>query len=283
MTYRHYNIGPSDLVLEIGSGHDPVRRSDVLSDRYVDTSEERGSTLVQDARPFIAADAQALPFKDKVFDYLICQHVLEHANDPTVFIAEITRVSKRGYIETPSRFHEMIYAPKHYHRWVLDYRNGQLIIAPKDESFINHVGLIFTELWRRHPSFRSFHQSAPELMFSFFEWDDHIDYQMLDHFDPQFNIEDYVEAIDLASQRACPRRFRHKLSTLYHRSRALLQPIRQKKRGQYIQRTVDLDSLLCCPETQCRGDLRKENDHYLCIRCGLNYPIVDNIPRFSKE
>ena len=37
------NIGPNDLVLDVGSGHNPNPRSDVLCDRYIDDDTERGS------------------------------------------------------------------------------------------------------------------------------------------------------------------------------------------------------------------------------------------------
>lgn len=37
------NIKPSDLVLEIGSGDKPYPRADVLLDRFLEDSNERGA------------------------------------------------------------------------------------------------------------------------------------------------------------------------------------------------------------------------------------------------
>ena len=42
-----------------------------------------------------------MPFDDKVFDYAICSHVLEHVERPDAVIAELSRVAKAGYIEVP--------------------------------------------------------------------------------------------------------------------------------------------------------------------------------------
>jgi len=97
-------VGPTDLVLDVGSGDKPHWRADVLLDRFVDAEHGgqrsgRAGALV--SRPLFDADAAAMPFADGVFDYVICSHVLEHVPDPAAVIAEITRVGKAGYIEVP--------------------------------------------------------------------------------------------------------------------------------------------------------------------------------------
>ena len=99
------NIRSDDFVLEIGSGHNPKARSDVLCDKFIGDDEQRGGAIVTD-RPMVEADGQFLPFADRVFDYVICSHVLEHVEDPRQFISELTRVAYRGYIETPSEIGE---------------------------------------------------------------------------------------------------------------------------------------------------------------------------------
>src|SRR5450759_1474081 len=48
-------------------------------------------------------DHQPWPYKDKEFDFVICSHLLEDVRDPLWVCAEIQRVGKAGYIETPSR------------------------------------------------------------------------------------------------------------------------------------------------------------------------------------
>ena len=40
------NIRPNDFVLEIGSGHNPKARSDVLCDKFIGDDEQRGGAIV---------------------------------------------------------------------------------------------------------------------------------------------------------------------------------------------------------------------------------------------
>ena len=68
------NIAADDFVLEIGSGHDPKTRSDVLCDKFIEDDIQRGGNIVTD-RLIVAADGQYLPFSDKSFDYIICSHI----------------------------------------------------------------------------------------------------------------------------------------------------------------------------------------------------------------
>jgi len=42
------------------------------------------------------------PYPDKFFDFAVCSHVLEDIRDPIWVVSEMTRVSKAGYVETPS-------------------------------------------------------------------------------------------------------------------------------------------------------------------------------------
>ena len=87
------NIRPDDFVLEIGSGHNPKARSDVLCDKFISDDEQRGGAIVTD-RPIVEADGQFLPFADRAFDYVICSHVLEHVEDPVQLITELERVAR---------------------------------------------------------------------------------------------------------------------------------------------------------------------------------------------
>ncbi|MFR0894986.1 MAG: methyltransferase domain-containing protein [Alistipes onderdonkii] len=48
-------------------------------------------------------------FADKEFDYVICNQVLEHSDDPAQFLREVTRVGKARFIETPSLLGEWLF------------------------------------------------------------------------------------------------------------------------------------------------------------------------------
>jgi hypothetical protein len=115
------------LVLDLGSGHKPHPRADVLVDRFLlDNAERSGQAVSLPAeRPFIVADACAMPFKEGAFDFVICSHVAEHVEDVDAFCAELNRVTHRGYLETPSRLAETLrHAPNH--RWFVSNHNGLL-------------------------------------------------------------------------------------------------------------------------------------------------------------
>lgn len=50
----------------------------------------------------VVGDACELPFKDKSFDWVICNHTLEHTHDTPKAVSELKRVSKNGlYVVVP--------------------------------------------------------------------------------------------------------------------------------------------------------------------------------------
>jgi len=126
--HRSLGIRKNDFVLEIGSGSNPSIRSDVLLDRSIEPFQRAGQ-LVKD-RPTVIADAQLLPFQNNSFDYILSIHILEHLDDPARLLEEIQRVAKRGYIETPSPFTEMIFGHR-FHKWFVYMKDGILTLERK--------------------------------------------------------------------------------------------------------------------------------------------------------
>lgn len=127
--WRKLDIKPGDLVLEVGPGGKPMIRSDVLVDKFLTDSAERGADLVID-RPFIVADVCALPFKDGVFDYVYTAHTLEHIDDIDLALSELTRVAKKGCIIVPHWHWEGSWNYP-FHRWLISVRNGKLVFRRK--------------------------------------------------------------------------------------------------------------------------------------------------------
>lgn len=89
--------------MEVGPGHNPSHRANVVTEKFTDQNYHRcGDMKIYPHQIFANADGENLPFKDKEFDYVICNQVLEHVENPEKFISEQCRVASRGYMETPS-------------------------------------------------------------------------------------------------------------------------------------------------------------------------------------
>lgn len=131
-TRNHLKINKYDEVLEVGGGHNPHHRSNVVVDKHIESNYHRsGDVHVYHHQRFIHADGEALPFADKSFDYTICNQVLEHVENPEKFLSEQSRVSKRGYIETPSLIGEYLF-PKESHKWLILEIDGKLVLMDKE-------------------------------------------------------------------------------------------------------------------------------------------------------
>ncbi len=101
-----FNIGPNDLVLDIGSGHHPFPLATHLADISLTQGDiGRGGAFFQhvNGKPAFECCVEKTPFPDKAFDFVYCSHVLEHSQSPQAACRELIRIGKRGYIETPTR------------------------------------------------------------------------------------------------------------------------------------------------------------------------------------
>lgn len=126
------------LVLDLGSGDKPHFNADILVDKYIDKkygAQRNGDDEVSINKPMFNSDISNLPFRDKVFDFVIASHILEHVIDPASAIKEIARVGKAGYIEVPFVGYQKIF-DFCSHLWFCDYQKDTLIfIAKKDMIF----------------------------------------------------------------------------------------------------------------------------------------------------
>ncbi|MDO8658374.1 MAG: methyltransferase domain-containing protein [Candidatus Levybacteria bacterium] len=129
------NIKREDLVLDVGSGDKPFWRADVIVDKYLQDDQQRhsGAMLYDSRKVFVKADVENLPFKDKVFDFVFCSHLLEHVKNPDKAIRELTRVAKRGYIEVPNAILDLL-QPFPPHLWFPFYKEGKLTFVQKEKE-----------------------------------------------------------------------------------------------------------------------------------------------------
>jgi len=101
-------LGPEGLTLDCGSGSG-YKTIFIISKGInvvsIDIDILSLRNLAKD-RPgsIICGDVQHLPFKDNIFDSIMCSEVLEHLPDPEMCINEIYRVTKKngvGVFTTP--------------------------------------------------------------------------------------------------------------------------------------------------------------------------------------
>jgi SAM-dependent methyltransferase len=187
------------FVLDVGSGDHPHRRADVLCDRYLDTSQlsRRHGAIVID-RPFVVADAIALPFADKVFDYVICSSMIEQVDDAGQALEELSRVGKAGYLSTYTEIHEFL-SPYRANRWVGALQNGVLVL--KRKSNLHELGskqLYGGLFWALHLDnhFKRFILDHAGLFWVEIEWKDRINYRLVSESD---ELHDYHRASDIAA------------------------------------------------------------------------------------
>lgn len=141
MNHPRLRIKSNHLVLEIGSGHNPHPRTDVLCDRTLFDDTERQRQPIRIDRPFVVADAQRLPFKNNVFDFVYCAQVLEHSPEPIQFAKEIGRTGKRGLIVVPSIVRERLFGWS-YHRWYFWKQKEKVYYAKKEpQETLLHAAL----------------------------------------------------------------------------------------------------------------------------------------------
>jgi SAM-dependent methyltransferase len=120
-----FAIGGRDLVLDAGGGAAPNPYANVVVDYDPSGRESQMGNVRANGKSLIWADLQRLPFRDRVFDYALCFHVVEHVVDPSAALGELQRVAKAGYIETPNELFDII-VPYLDHRNRVSY-DGELL------------------------------------------------------------------------------------------------------------------------------------------------------------
>lgn len=144
--YVKFNIQPGERVLDIGNGGYPFPDATVVADRFLEKSPFRYEQLVTGNKPFVLTDIHDLGFRDKVFDFIYCSHVLEVVENPLRACEEIMRVGKRGYIETPTLGKDALFA------WARNLQKWHVVAIRKNLCFFEYserqLDGIKSSVWR---------------------------------------------------------------------------------------------------------------------------------------
>jgi len=175
----HLSIRKKERVVEIGGGHNPHPRSNVVVDKFIESNFHRKTDIkVFQHQEFLQADGEDMPFKDKEFDYAICNQVLEHVENPIAFVKEQARVAKRGYIEVPSVIGEYLF-PKEAHKWLILELNSKLVLVEKEKvgfkTSLDFGYLFLTYLPTKSMGYKILRNTHTNLMTVRYEWNDTID------------------------------------------------------------------------------------------------------------
>ena len=105
---------------------------------------------------FVKLKNNILPFKDNQFDFVIASHVMEHVKDLKFFINELERVSKKGYIELPTKLEDnLVFENKKEHIWHMDFDDVNLkLLISKKIQFLEPI-LTVSSIQKLRENFRN--------------------------------------------------------------------------------------------------------------------------------
>ena len=159
---------PDWKILDIGCGYGANEFANTICD------VQDLSKFYKD-KNFIKLENKQLPFKDNEFDFVIASHVLEHVEDLKFFINELERVSKKGYIELPTKLEDnLVFENKKDHLWHMDFDdvNSKLLISNKLQ-YIEPI-LTVSMIQNLRENFKS------SLVLELY-WEDKIDYDFVEN------------------------------------------------------------------------------------------------------
>ena len=131
-----FGIRPEDRVLDIGGGSAPFRRADVVVEANPDDGSHRGGRAAVIDHRTVQARAEALPFPDRHFDFVLSRQVFEHVDDPAAACRELMRVGRRGFLEMPAKAYDVLSGPNPGHQWFVSVVDGVLVFERR--RFVRH-------------------------------------------------------------------------------------------------------------------------------------------------
>ena len=271
---RSLDIDPGAFVVEVGGGHQPFERSNLILDKYPFDNLHRVQDLAHRA-PVLIADAVRLPIPAKGCDVLFSSHVIEHLPEPDRFLSEIRRCSRRVYLEFPGARRELMFAWS-FHEWLVVAEGTHLTFYRNDipqlfgDFFHANYDFLF-DAWasRRHLELNAHVWCESDLLtWSFAEVGamEHLTARSARGAErvTEAPIEpvrySYRQLLILGLQRALP-------DSLFSR---LVHSHRERRTGAPIGVSADLAARLMCLECS-RTGLVVRGDELACEHCGYTY------------
>jgi uncharacterized protein YbaR (Trm112 family) len=262
-------IGRGQRVIDIGSGHAPLIRADVLCDFLPQETEHRPvSTVYSPPNRFVVGDIHKLPFTTGSFDFAYSRALLEHVRDPEMACNELARIAKRGLLELPSRLWEIMGGSKS-HLWLIRKRGGALVFQRKTELH----GELNSRIPEEIRNSRKYEELFRRFQSHFF---------IRHYWEGKIHIEVESGNVDSTALSETPatnftKYFRNKFNRPRGLVRNLKVAIFEAFRKAMGGRNINLLSVLACP--LCKNKFSKESGGSLkCLNCESEYPIIDGIP-----
>ena len=162
---KNLSDNPAWKILDIGCGYNANKFANEICDVQDLSShypEKKFTRLIE----------KKLPFEDKVFDFVIASHVMEHVEDIEFFIKELERISKKGYVELPTMLEDnLVFENKKDHLWHMDFDDVNLkLLISKKIQFMEPI-LTVSSIKKLNKVFRK------SFIIELF-WEDKIDYEI---------------------------------------------------------------------------------------------------------
>jgi hypothetical protein len=205
--------------------------------------------------------------------------VLEHAENPALFLSELMRVGSAGYIETPTEIGERLYGWP-YHRWLINLdSSGKLILKQKTEE--GKFGQLFHYLFSTDYAYAEFHDRNHDLFLIQYEWFGKIDYEIVEPDRILIDLSSRESVKRLIGRRTKPGISESMKNLIPDWLRQGIKSIMVKGKGRHRRTLQDIKSIIICPV--CKGQVQWHDEFISCQNCSREYPIKDGIPFLLRE
>lgn len=208
-------------------------------------------------------------------DFVIARNIVEHIADIEMFLRELVRVARRGYITAPSTIAEKLFSwDKHV--WFTAVRDQELRLVAKEKPiYDSDLSALFHSLHASDRQFQQFYRNHQELFVTEYHWEDSIHYsiegEVVEGLKQTQAMFDYSDTYTALTSAALSRGIRASLQRIL---RVLFSSHRANQALAYIDK-------LACPV--CHNILKCDDLRLLCEVCEIHYPVINHVPVLVQE